>query len=597
MPKVKKQKAHLRRARQQLSDKRQKSPETDPVELEQPEDQPSTSGVAPEVEEIEGSSQSDSDFDPEDALLKDPDAMIEEFVADWVATLPRDDLYALSLLLFHILQQEFLQLVYPASKIIGKVLNRSYKTIQKWRVDFLNNKGELPDFLRGKYERMQAIANNEDLTEQARLYVRENSFKKGAPNMTARSFCSWVNDELLPNSTLEPGAPRKISVEVARRWLLSMGFKVSRITKGIYVDGHERADVIEARGEFLKTMTTLGFLNENNAPNEEVGQLLPKVTIPPDEKETIFWFHDESSYNANDDQSTMWKDQTMQVMRPKGRGAGLMVSDFIEERDGYLAIPDALYETVKQHDPSIPQSARVIFEYGKTRDGYWNNQLFMEQMEVAVRVAEAKYPPRAFNHVWIFDHSCGHTAFAPDALVASRLNRKPGGKQPAMRDTVWAGKPQKLVLEDGTPKGAAMILEERGIRTSSLKLEQLIVILSQHDDFKNEKNSLETMLSGKGHTAVFLPKFHCELNGIERVWGHSKRITRAYCNYSIASLRETVPWSLNSIPVETITNYIQKSRVYMFAYLGGHTPGSEMETMVKKFSKEYKSHRRVGDND
>ena len=83
-------------------------------------------------------------------------------------------------------------------------------------------------------------------------------------------------------------------------------------------------------------------------------------------------------------------------------------------------------------------------------------------MEVVVRVAEAKYPPCAFNHVWIFYHSCGHTAFAPDALVASCLNRKPGGKQPSMCDTVWAGKPQKLVLEDGTPKGAAMILEERG---------------------------------------------------------------------------------------------------------------------------------------
>ena len=180
---------------------------------------------------------------------------------------------------------------------------------------------------------------------------------------------------------------------------------------------------------------------------------------------------------------------------------------------------------------------------------------------MAVKVAEAKYPPRAFKHVWIFDHSCGHTAFAPDALVASRLNRKPGGKQPVMHDTVWAGKPQKLVLDDGTPKGAAMILEERGIYTKTLKLEDLIVILSQHDDFKNEKNSLETMLTGKGHTAVFLPKFHCELNGIERVWGHSKRLTCAYCNYTIGSLRETVPWSLDSIPVETIRNYIQKSRV------------------------------------
>ena len=28
---------------------------------------------------------------------------------------------------------------------------------------------------------------------------------------------------------------------------------------------------------------------------------------------------------------TMWKDETMQVLEPKGRGAGLMVSDFIEE--------------------------------------------------------------------------------------------------------------------------------------------------------------------------------------------------------------------------------------------------------------------------
>ena len=75
MPKVKKQKIHLRRARQQLVEKRQKSPETDPVEptpdqpstetdpleLEQPtEDQPSTSGIAPEAdtEETEGSYQS-----------------------------------------------------------------------------------------------------------------------------------------------------------------------------------------------------------------------------------------------------------------------------------------------------------------------------------------------------------------------------------------------------------------------------------------------------------------------------------------------------------------------------------------------------------
>lgn len=51
---------------------------------------------------------------------------------------------------------------------------------------------------------------------------------------------------------------------------------------------------------------------------------------------TIFWFHDE---NTNDDQSVVWKDDTMQVMRPKGRGAGLMVPDLIEERDSFLRQP------------------------------------------------------------------------------------------------------------------------------------------------------------------------------------------------------------------------------------------------------------------
>ncbi len=478
-----------------------------------------------------------------------------EFCSDWIASLSREDFYSLSLLLFQVLQQDFLLLVGPAAKIIGKYLCKNPKTIEKWRVDFLKSEGELPEYLRGRYERMNAISNNEELTDQAKLYVRENSFRKGTPNMTARSFCTWVNDELLPNSTIEPGAPRKITVEVGRKWLHSMGFKVRRITKGIYTDGHERDDVIEARGEFLKTMTSLGFLRQETAPSEDVARLLPDVELSPDRDNTIFWFHDESTFNANDDQPMMWKDATMQVIKPKGRGSGIMVSDFIEERDGYLALSDSMFQAISEVDPSVPQSARVLFEYGKNRDGYWNSELFINQMKVAIKVAEAKYPPRVYKHVFVFDHSCGHTAFAPDALVASRLNKKPGGAQPAMRDTVWAGQPQKLVKADGTPKGAAMILEERGINTSTLILDQMREILANHPDFKGEINALDKMVRENGHTPLFLPKFHCELNGIERVWGHSKRITRSLCDYTLVSLRENVPHSLDLISAETIKHY------------------------------------------
>ena len=49
---------------------------------------------------------------------------------------------------------------------------------------------------------------------------------------------------------------------------------------------------------------------------------------------TTRYFHDESVYNANDDLRTMWKNDTMQVIKPKGKGTGIMVSDFIEERVG-----------------------------------------------------------------------------------------------------------------------------------------------------------------------------------------------------------------------------------------------------------------------
>ena len=165
---------------------------------------------------------------------------------------------------------------------------------------FLKNDCEIPEFLRGKYHRMNAIAKNEELTEEATMYVRENAFKKGAADLTARSFCSWVNDDLLPNSTLEASAPRRISVEVARRWLHEMGFKVRRITKGIYYDGHERDDVIDHRKKFLGEMSTLGFLHASNAPNEAAAELVKDVALDKEWENTIYWFHDESMFNANE---------------------------------------------------------------------------------------------------------------------------------------------------------------------------------------------------------------------------------------------------------------------------------------------------------
>lgn len=113
-------------------------------------------------------------------------------------------------------------------------------------------------------------------------------------------FCQWVNDELLPNTTLEPGFPRKIGFETARKWMHELGFAVVS-KKGTYVDGHERDDVVKYWQTFLRRMVGLGFLNEENAPTEEAKSALLsdlRAPLPEVREKTVIIFHDESTFQA-----------------------------------------------------------------------------------------------------------------------------------------------------------------------------------------------------------------------------------------------------------------------------------------------------------
>lgn len=86
---------------------------------------------------------------------------------------------------------------------------------------------------------------------------------------------------LLPNSTLEPGYPRKISVETGRKWLHELGFEIITTHKGIFYDGHERDDVVEHRKIFLRRMVKIGFLHFTNAPTESSQNAIPSDIDPP----------------------------------------------------------------------------------------------------------------------------------------------------------------------------------------------------------------------------------------------------------------------------------------------------------------------------
>ena len=90
----------------------------------------------------------------------------------------------------------------------------------------------------------------------------------------------------------------------------------------------------------------------------------------------------------------------------------------------------------------------------------------------------------------------------------------------------------------------------------------------------------------RGHICIFIPKFHCELNPIERVWCHAKKHVRANSNSTILRLRKLVPESLSTVDVTLIKNFFATISDYERGYWEGHSAFD-----IKCAVKTYKSHR------
>ena len=95
---------------------------------------------------------------------------------------------------------------------------------------------------------------------------------------------------------------------------------------------------------------------------------------------TVVIFHNESTFQANDDQKTFWGTKDMQILRPKSRGSVIMVSDFIEEHNGYLRLTDQEFEEANRSNPRVKNQARAFLEYGENKEGYWTSEKFMSQI-------------------------------------------------------------------------------------------------------------------------------------------------------------------------------------------------------------------------
>ncbi|KAJ7064588.1 hypothetical protein C8F01DRAFT_936723, partial [Mycena amicta] len=117
----------------------------------------------------------------------------------------------------------------------GRWLARRIRDIARFYVQFEH----LPVEKRGGAR----LARSGLQDERVRTAVLE--FLNGLPTgkVTPRILVRRVSNEILPNLDIHLKQP--LSLRTARRWLIKLGWTWSRVKKGIYVDGHERDDVVK----------------------------------------------------------------------------------------------------------------------------------------------------------------------------------------------------------------------------------------------------------------------------------------------------------------------------------------------------------------
>jgi hypothetical protein len=89
------------------------------------------------------------------------------------------------------------------------------------------------------------LLDNEAILHDVRVYLSTQALGTVNP----RTLCHHVNKVILPTLGIEG----TIAESTARRWLRSkLGYECKESKKGMYVDGHERPDVIEERKVFIE---------------------------------------------------------------------------------------------------------------------------------------------------------------------------------------------------------------------------------------------------------------------------------------------------------------------------------------------------------
>jgi hypothetical protein len=197
--------------------------------------------------------------------------------------------------------------------------------------------------------------------------------------------------------------------------------------------------------------------------------------------------------------------------------------------------------------------------------------------------------------------------------ICRERGKKVVGKCAAcMKSDLRKDKEWRIAIAEATGEGEVQSMEDIASEMPSNAAGEwccMYKVLSLQEDFWSEKPLIQSIIEDAGHICLFLPRFHCELNVIEMLWGYGKYrahislmclacsvlildLRAGYRNMAdgrFATAKTLVPQCLDSCNLTTIRRFFQKSWRFMDSYRKG------LDAQQAAFAnKKYKSHQRIG---
>jgi hypothetical protein len=111
-------------------------------------------------------------------------------------------------------------------------------------------------------------------------------------------------------------------------------------------------------------------------------------------------------------------------------------------------------------------------------------------------------------------------------------------------------------------------------------------------EFAEVKNGIQVIWERRGRRMVLLPKFHPELNPIERCWSWIRWWVNQRNDGTVITLSSNLQRAWRNMDALSISKYWRKARDYAAAYRDGVKSG-----LIEKVLKERKRHRGVDDRE